>query len=289
MAEYGESDIFKIARVGLHYFEEPCISGEKGSGTMFFSGCNLKCMFCQNYEISHLKRGLEVSAEQLGALMKYLEDEGAENINLVTPTLYTDKLARLLEKIKPLLSIPVVWNSGGYETVANLKKMEGLVDIYLPDFKYSDENSAVEYSGAKNYFEIARAAITEMRRQQSIDVFDENGMMKKGVIVRHLVLPDAEINTRGVMKAIAEIDKTLYVSVMGQYFPTAAVKERYPLSRRLTEEEYQSAIDAFFGAGLSNGFSQELDSAIEDYVPSFDLNELKNIIETADGTVLKRG
>ncbi len=269
---------YKIARMGLHYFEEPCISGEQGSGTVFFSGCNLRCAFCQNFEISHGGKGLEVSEEQLIFGMKKLADMGAHNINLVTPSNFTNQLVHTLKVAKSTLKVPIVWNSSGYETDANLKKLEGLVDIYLPDFKYSDDSLAWEWSHAKNYREVARAAITEMRRQQPYDVFDEDGIMRRGVIVRHLVLPGATENTAGVMLDIAGIDKSMYVSVMGQYFPTPAVKEHPTLGRRLTAEEYDAATQAFFDAGLSNGFSQELDSAIEDYVPSFDLDALSEFL-----------
>ena len=270
--------MYKIARVGLHHFEEPCLSGERGSGTIFFSGCNLRCLFCQNYEISHDGKGLEVSEDELISCMQYLQDLGAHNINLVTPSNYTNLLESTLKKAKQTVKLPIVWNSSGYETVANLKKMEGLVDVYLPDFKYSDDDLAWEYSRAKGYFEVAKNAISEMRRQHPKDVFDEDGLMKEGVIVRHLVLPGELENTRGVLRAIAEIDKDMYVSLMGQYFPTPAVQNHPTLSRRLTAEEYEEATDAFFEAGLKNGFTQELESATEEYVPDFDLDLLKNIL-----------
>lgn len=269
---------FKIARVGLHMYEEPCISGDRGSGTIFFSGCNMKCQFCQNYEISHGDKGLEVSKEELLLCMEYLQDQGAENINLVTPPANVNDLVDVLKIAKGILHIPIVWNSNGYETVANLQKLEGLVDVYMPDFKYSDEKLAVDYSNAPNYFEVAKAAITEMRRQQPKAVFDDDGMMQKGVLVRHLVLPRGLRNTMGVMNAIAGIDKNMYVSVMGQYFPTPTVEGHPALSRRLNEIEYNAAIDGFYGAGLKFGFSQELESAIKDYVPVFDLEEVKKII-----------
>ncbi len=270
---------FKIARVGLHRFEEPCISGTGGSGTIFFSGCNLKCLFCQNYKISHEGLGLEVTPDELVRAMLYLQDEGAENINLVTPPANVNLLAQTLSIAKPALHIPIVWNSNGYETVANLRKLEGLVDVWLPDFKYSDDTLAMKYSNAPNYFEVAKNAITEMRRQQPKNIFDDDGMMVKGVIVRHLVLPRGLRNTRGVMSAIAEIDKGMFVSVMGQYFPVPAVEGHETLGRRLNELEYNTAVDAFFDAGLTNGFSQELDSAKEEYVPDFDLDELKKILD----------
>lgn len=270
--------MYKIARVGLHHFEEPCLSGERGSGTIFFSGCNLRCLFCQNFEISHGGKGLEVSEKQLVSLMLYLQDSGAHNINLVTPSNYTNLLKDTLKIAKSQLKIPIVWNSSGYETVQNLKKLDGLVDIYLPDFKYSDDDLAWEYSHAKGYRKIAFDAISEMRRQQPDDVFGDDGMMQKGVIVRHLVLPGALENTKGVLQDISSIDDTMYVSLMGQYFPTPNVENHQILSRRITEDEYDQATQAFFDAGLQNGFSQELDSATEEYVPDFDLDALQEIL-----------
>lgn len=270
--------MYKIARVGLHHFEEPCLSGERGSGTIFFSGCNLRCLFCQNFEISHGGKGLEVSEKQLVSLMLYLQDSGAHNINLVTPSNYTNLLKDTLKIAKSQLKIPIVWNSSGYETVQNLKKLDGLVDIYLPDFKYSDDDLAWEYSHAKGYRRIAFDAISEMRRQQPDDVFGDDGMMQKGVIVRHLVLPGALENTKGVLQDISSIDDTMYVSLMGQYFPTPNVENHPILSRRITEDEYDQATQAFFDAGLQNGFSQELDSATEEYVPDFDLDALQEIL-----------
>ena len=270
--------MYKIARVGLHHFEEPCLSGERGSGTIVFSGCNLRCLFCQNFEISHGGKGLEVSEKQLVSLMLYLQDSGAHNINLVTPSNYTNLLKDTLKIAKSQLKIPIVWNSSGYETVQNLKKLDGLVDIYLPDFKYSDDDLAWEYSHAKGYRKIAFDAISEMRRQQPDDVFGDDGMMQKGVIVRHLVLPGALENTKGVLQDISSIDDTMYVSLMGQYFPTPNVENHPILSRRITEDEYDQATQAFFDAGLQNGFSQELDSATEEYVPDFDLDALQEIL-----------
>lgn len=270
--------MYKIARVGLHHFEEPCLSGERGSGTIFFSGCNLRCLFCQNFEISHGGKGLEVSEKQLVSLMLYLQDSGAHNINLVTPSNYTNLLKDTLKIAKSQLKIPIVWNSSGYETVQNLKKLDGLVDIYLPDFKYSDDDLAWQYSHAKGYRKVAFDAISEMRRQQPADVFGDDGMMQKGVIVRHLVLPGALENTKGVLQDISSIDDTMYVSLMGQYFPTPNVENHPILSRRITEDEYDQATQAFFDAGLQNGFSQELDSATEEYVPDFDLDALQEIL-----------
>lgn len=274
--------MYKIARVGLHHFEEPCLSGDRGSGTIFFSGCNLRCLFCQNYEISHGKKGLDVGEDELVKLMLYLQNIGAHNINLVTPSNYASLLKDTLKAAKPQLKIPIVWNSSGYETVQNLKKLEGLVDVYLPDFKYSDDDLGWEYSHAKGYRQVAIDALKEMRRQQPCDIFDDEGMMQKGVIVRHLVLPNALENTKGVLQDIAAIDKDLFVSLMGQYFPTPNVENHTILSRRISEQEYDEATRLFFDAGLHNGFSQELDSATEDYVPNFDLSALQALLKRID-------
>lgn len=271
----GQDIKYKVARAGLHHFEEPCLSGTRGSGTVFFSGCNLRCAFCQNYEISHGGKGLEIGEDDLVFIFEKLESMGAHNINLVTPSRYVNLLVHTLKIAKSRLKVPIVWNSSGFESVASIKKLEGLVDVYLPDFKYSNDDMARDYSRAKGYFEVASAAIREMRRQQPVDQFDEDGMMKKGVIVRHLVLPRGVENARGVFREIARIDKNMYVSVMGQYFPTANVEGRDDLGRRLLDEEYDGATEAFFEEGLSNGFCQELSSATEEYVPSFDLDELR--------------
>lgn len=269
--------MFRIARAGLHYFEEPCISGDSGSGTIFFCGCDLRCRFCQNYEISRGKSGLNVTAEELLLLMQYLEDEGANNINLVTPSKWTNLLIPVLEQAKSKLKVPIVWNSSGHEDVDDIRRLQGLVDIYMPDFKYSDNKLGREYSCVDGYFEKAYAAICEMRRQQPEDVI-QDGLMKRGVVLRHLVLPSAFENTLGVLKAVYSIDPDMCVSLMGQYFPTPEVENDPVLSRRLTEEEYDRAVDAFFDVGLKNGYSQSIDSAIEDYVPSFDVQPLKDLL-----------
>ena len=271
---------FRIARVGLHRFEEPCISGENGSGTVFFSGCDMRCPFCQNAEISRDGKGVNVNGEELLSLFLHLEKEGAENLNLVTPTPWAERLIPALKEYKTRGKLPVVWNSNGADALPHLRGLEGLVDVWLPDLKYSAPSLALEYGAPEDYPERARAALKEMRRQAPEDVFDERGMMRKGVIVRHLVLPGAADNTAGAMRMIADIDRTLFVSVMAQYFPTPAVKDHPLLSRRVTAAEYDKALDAFFAAGLKNGFSQDPESATEDYVPDFagSIEELKDLL-----------
>lgn len=282
-------DLFRIARAGLHRFEEPCISGEGGSGTLFFSGCDMRCVFCQNYALSRDGVGLNVSGDDLVALMLHLEREGAENINLVTPTPWAKRLIPVFKKFKSLSKLPIVWNSNGCDDVETLRLLQGLVDVWLPDFKYSDDVLAKSYGAVEGCFERSVAALSEMRRQRPRDVFDDRGIMREGVVVRHLVLPAASENTRGVLRAIADVDDTLYVSLMGQYFPTPAVAEHPVLSRRITEEEYDAATEAFFEAGLSNGFSQELSSAVEEYVPDFDTAALAALIASLPPTKTPRG
>ena len=231
---------FRIARTGLHRYEEPCISGENGSGTVFFSGCDMRCPFCQNAEISHGGKGVNVNGEELLSLLLHLEKEGAENINLVTPAPWAKRLIPVLKVFKSRSELPVVWNSNGCDDPAVVRAAGDAVDIWLPDLKYSDDALGREYSGAENCFSRSVAAISAMRALRSRDVFDERGMMREGVIVRHLVLPGAIENTKGVLRAIADIDREMYVSLMGQYFPTPAVADHPVLSRRLTEEEYNA-------------------------------------------------
>ena len=262
----------------MHHYEEPVISGKKGSGTVFFSGCTLKCVFCQNYEISRGEKGIEISDGELVDLFFYLKEQGAHNINLVSPSLYVSLLPNALKKAKEQgLDIPFVYNTSAYESVESLKKLEGLVDVYLPDYKYADDSLAWKLSRAKNYDEIAYKAISEMKRQQPKNVV-KCSLIKKGVIIRHLVLPGEEENTKAVFKRIASINLDSVVSVMAQYFPVPAVKGT-SYDRRLSEEEYDRATDAFFEAGLSFGYTQELGSATEEYVPDFDLDELQAVLD----------
>ena len=231
----------KIALASLHYFEEPCISGEKGSGTVFFSNCNLSCKFCQNYEISAEGKGREISIEDLANTFIELQEKGANNINLVTPTIYAYQIIEAIKIAKEQgLNIPIIYNSNGYESIETLKALEGYIDVYLPDLKYYYDDIAFKYSGVKNYFTIATEAIKEMYRQVGHPKFNENGILQKGLIIRHLVLPNYIDNSKEVLSWIKEnIDSDVYVSIMAQYFPCYKAKEIEELNRKLTSEEYE--------------------------------------------------
>lgn len=261
---------YKLARASLHFWEEPCISGKSGSGAVFFSGCNLGCVFCQNYEISHKCKGVEVSEERLIRIFEHLVDEGANNINLVNPTHYAVQLAHTLKKYKP--PVPVVYNTSGYDSVDTLKLLDGLVDIYLPDFKYMRNDKALRYSRAEDYPQFAMAALTEMKRQVGSDVFDENGIMKRGMIIRHLVLPG---NTNSAIQALdylAENFGDTYISVMAQYVPCTDLSEYKEINRKITKREYDKVVNHILELGLEKVFLQKLESATEDYIPDFDLS-----------------
>lgn len=261
---------YKLARASLHFWEEPCISGKSGSGAVFFSGCNLGCVFCQNYEISHECKGVEVSEERLIRIFEHLVDEGANNINLVNPTHYAVQLAHTLKKYKP--PVPVVYNTSGYDSVDTLKLLDGLVDIYLPDFKYIRNDKALRYSRAEDYPQFAMPALTEMKRQVGNDVFDENGIMKRGMIIRHLVLPG---NTNSAIQALdylAENFGDTYISVMAQYVPCTNLSEYKEINRKITKREYDKVVNHILELGLEKVFLQKLESATEDYIPDFDLS-----------------
>jgi len=235
------NDKVKIALASLHYFEEPCISGENGSGTVFFSNCNMSCKFCQNYEISAKGKGIEISIEELSQTFLDLQEKGANNINLVTPTIYAYQIIEALKIAKEKgLNIPIVYNSNGYENVDTLKKLEGYIDVYLPDLKYYYDDIALRYSEVKNYFEIATKAIKEMYRQVGPPKLGENGIIQKGLVIRHLVLPNYIDNSKKVLEWIDEnIDANVYVSIMAQYFPCYKAKEVEELNRKLTVKEYE--------------------------------------------------
>ncbi|WP_455492934.1 radical SAM protein [Eubacterium sp.] len=260
---------FKLARASLHYWEEPCISGKNGSGAIFFSGCNLGCVFCQNYEISHGCKGVEVSDDDFVRIMKRLVDEGANNINFVNPTHYSLRLLRVLEKYKP--PVPIVYNTSGYDSVETLKMLDGAVDIYLPDFKYIRPEKALKYSKAEDYPQVAEEALAEMKRQVGDDVFNENGIMQRGMIIRHLVLPSNTNSSISVLDYLAENFGDTYISVMAQYVPCGDLTEYKEINRRLTQREYDKVVNHIFDLGLSKIFVQELESAVTDYIPDFDL------------------
>ncbi len=256
----------------IHNFEEPCISGENGSGTVFFSNCNLKCVFCQNYKISQEGLGREITIEELADVFIDEQNKNAENINLVTPTMY---VYHIIEAIKIArnkgLKIPIVYNSNGYENVETIKKLNGYIDVYLPDLKYFDDDLAFKYSGIKNYFENATASIQEMYKQVGSPVLDENGMIKKGLIIRHLVLPSNIQNSKDVLKWINDnMDKNVFVSVMAQYFPTHKAKEFPEINRKLTMDEYKEIENYLYSLDLDNGYIQELGEHEEEYVPDFE-------------------
>lgn len=258
-----------VARAALHFWEEPPISGTKGSGTVFFSGCNLKCAFCQNKDISTGGFGKEITIERLREIYFELINQGAHNINLVTGTHFINAIAKSLEEP---LSVPVVYNCGGYESVDALKLLENKVQIYLPDLKYSDDDLALKYSKAPNYFETATKAIREMFRQVGKCEFDEDGIMKKGVIIRHLILPNNLQNTKKVIDWVKDNfnEGDVLFSLMSQFTPNK-ICEIPELSRRLTQEEYDEIEEYLFESGIEDGFMQELSSAKEEYIPPFNL------------------
>lgn len=263
----GVGENYKIARAALHFWEEPCISGKNGSGTVFFTGCNLRCVYCQNYEISRELKGKEVSAFQLKRIFEDLIEQGAENINLVNPTHYADRLAELLGDFAS--PVPIVYNSSGYESVETLKKLRGKIDIYLPDFKYTRSDKAQKYSLAPDYPEVAKKAILEMRSQVE-DSFDERGMMQSGLIVRHLILPQ---NTNSSLEALGWLSDNLKdtcVSLMAQYVPCGNLEEYPELNRKITEREYNKVLSFALSKGIDKLFIQELASADKKFIPAFD-------------------
>lgn len=266
------NDKIKIALYSTHNFEEPCISGEKGSGTIFFSNCNMNCIYCQNYEISQLGKGREITIEELADIMIKQQEKNVENINLVTPTSYALHIKEAIKIAKQKgLKIPIVYNTNGYESVETLKLLDGLIDIYLPDLKYFDKELGKKYSKVDNYFEIATQAIKEMYRQVGQPVLNENGIMQKGLMIRHLVLPNNIENSKKILKWIKEnIDERVYVSIMAQYFPTYRAKETLDLNRKLNKQEYDEIENYLYNLDIENGYIQELGEHEEEYVPKWD-------------------
>ena len=267
------TDKIEIALVSLHPYEEPCISGKNGSGTIFFTHCNLHCMFCQNYEISQLRKGKEISIEKLASIMLKQQKIGAENINLVTPTMYAIHIKQAIKIAKQNgLTIPIIYNANGYENIETLKTLEGYIDVYLPDLKYYSDELAIKYAKAPNYFTIATASILEMIRQVGMPQFDEKGMIQKGVMIRHLVLPNHIQNTKNILKWIKEnIPEDIYINVMAQYFPAYKAKKDEFINRKLTKREYKQVEQYFYSLDFKNGYIQELGEKEEEYVPKWEI------------------
>ena len=268
-------DKVRIALVSKHYFEEPCISGRNGSGTIFFSNCNLNCVFCQNHDISHGGKGIDVTIERLAEIMLEQQERGANNINLVTPTMYVEQIIKAIDIAKKNgLNIPIVYNTNGYEEVETIKKLNGYIDIYLPDFKYFTNELAIKYSKAPNYFEKVTSALIEMQSQFDEYVFDGE-IMKKGMIVRHLVLPNHIQNSKNVLKWIKDnLRKDIYVSVMAQYFPTYKAIGDELIGRKLSFSEYRKIEQYFYSLDIENGYIRDLGKHEEEFVPDFNMNNV---------------
>lgn len=262
------------ARAALHMWEEPCISGANGSGAVFFCGCNMGCVFCQNYDIAHARNGRKLTPEHLSDIFLMLQDKGAHNINLVTPSHYIPQIITALTQAKMYgLTIPVVYNTSAYEKVEVLRSLEGLVDVYLPDLKYFSSTLSSKYSAAPDYFEVASAAIAEMVRQIPAAVFetDEDSLIKKGVIVRHLMLPGCEEDSRAILQYLHKTyGEQIYISIMNQYTPLSTVAQFPELNRTISSKAYDRMIDYAISIGIENGFIQEGETASESFIPSFD-------------------
>ena len=264
----------KVALADSFKYEEPCISNRNGSGAVFFANCNLKCVFCQNYEISSLNKGNEVSNLELSNIFLKLQEKGCDNINLVTPTIYEFQIkeAIIIAKEKGL-NIPIIYNSSGYENIETLKQLEGYIDIYLPDFKYSNDEIAYKYSGIKNYSSIAKNAIFEMKRQVGNATFDDEGIITKGIIIRHLILPNNTKNSKDVLYTIANfLGIDTYISIMSQYFPTNRAFKYDELNRKITKQELKIVENYTYKLGFSNGYIQNIGKGEEKYVPKFSVD-----------------
>lgn len=264
------------ARAALHMWEEPCICGETGSGTVFFSGCTLRCVYCQNYNIARAKTGKTITKERLVEIFLELQEKGAANINLVTPTHYTEVIIWAVRQARKMgLAVPIVYNCSGYEKVETLKSLEGIVDIYLTDFKYMENETAARYSKAADYPEVAKAALEEMVRQTGRTKFDEDGMMQKGVIVRHLLLPGYMENAKAVVKYVFDTyGDTVILSLMNQYTPLPQINDYPEINRKVTADEYDELVDYAIEIGVENGFIQEGETAKESFIPEFDYEGL---------------
>ena len=260
-----------LARAALHMWEEPCISGTKGSGAVFFSGCGLRCCFCQNHDIAIGSRGLAVSVERLGEIFLELKEKGAANINLVTGAHYVPQIINALDIAKENgLTLPILYNCGGYESIQTIKMLDGYIDIYMPDMKYFDDKYAIKYSSAPNYFGTAAAALNEMYSQVGDAELDENGIMKKGMLVRHLMLPHLLFDTKKIMDYLRKTygDK-IYISLMSQYTPMPVVENIPELNKKLNPKQYETMIEYCIEHGMENVFIQEGEAASESFIPEF--------------------
>lgn len=271
----GADSELKIARAALHFWEEPCISGDVGSGAVFFSGCTLGCVFCQNYEISRGNTGYKITEEELAAEFIRLQDEGAANINLVTPTHYLPGIVRALDIAKHNgLILPIVYNCGGYEKAETIKMLNGYIDVYLPDMKYYSDKYSYEYSCAQNYNNIAKSAIAEMYRQTGACKFSDNGIIKSGVIVRHLLLPGLLFEAKKVVDYIYDTyGGKVWLSLMSQYTPMPQVENDSRLNRRVTNAQYSALVDYCAEVGMTNVYIQDTSSADSCYIPEFFSNK----------------
>ncbi len=258
-----------VARAALHFGEEPCISGTNGSGTVFFSGCSLSCIFCQNHQISHKRFGKTITPQRLSEIFRELEQSGAHNINLVNPTHFAVAIREALSIYKP--AIPIVYNSGGYERVETLQTLEGLIDVYLPDIKYISANVAQSLSSAANYFAFAAPALAEMIRQTGKPQFDEHGILQKGTVVRHLVLPGCTNESIAVLDWLAQFKEYILISVMFQYTPMGDLTAFPSLNRTLTKRECNKIWDHIERLEIENGYIQELEANGTEMIPLFDL------------------
>lgn len=267
----GMSGTLRAAKAYLHKWEEPCISGERGSGTVFFSGCGLGCVYCQNEETARGKAGADITSGRLGEIFLELKEKGAHNINLVTPTHYVPHIIEALDNVGGKLAIPVVYNCGGYESAETLRLLDGYIDIYLPDFKYMDSAAAKRLSNAEDYPETAKASIAEMARQTGKCVFDGDGMMKKGVIARHLVLPSYTDDSKRIVEYLYKTyGNDIYMSIMNQYTPMPRAKDYPEINRGLSREEYDEVLDFAADIGVENAFIQEGGTVSESFIPAFD-------------------
>ncbi len=267
----GVSDELIVARAALHMWEEPCISGEEGSGTVFFSGCAMGCVYCQNYSIAKVLNGKKISIDRLSEIFIELQNKGANNINLVTPSHYVPQIIEALDKAKNKgLLLPVVYNTSGYEKVETIKALEGYVDIYLPDFKYFNSDIGKRYSNCPEYFSYASAAVEEMVKQKPNPVFDDRGMMKQGVIVRHLMLPGYLEDSKSIIKYLYKaFNNHIYISIMNQYTPLQNVSAYPEINRKIAGKEYDELVDYAISLGVENGFIQEGETASESFIPDF--------------------